>query len=343
MTGRDWLAPHRRALQLSLGALWLLDAALQYQPYMFTKAFPRDVLAPAGPGNPAFVERSVHWSAHLTAAHVVELNAVFASVQLLIALGLFTRATVRIALVGSVMWGLGVWWMGEGFGGLLSGPQSPVMGAPGAAFLYAVIAILVWPPTDDRARRREGSAAVATSGRIPATVARLGWLALWGFFAFESLQAANRSPSALHDMVTGMQDGEPGWMQAVTRFGARALDQHGTEASIVLAILFAAIALSVFGGDRVTRTGLVAAVVVAGALWVFAQAFGEIATGEATDPNTGPLLVLLAAAYWPWRARQRSHGPGPGGEAPEAVITPPEAEPAAPSVEGIEEAPVPVG
>ena len=28
-------------------------------------------------------------------------------------------------------------------------------------------------------------------------------------------------------------------------------------------------------------------------------------TGQATDPNTGPLLILLAAAYWPLRRARR--------------------------------------
>ena len=31
----------RRALQLALGAIWLLDAMLQFQPAMFGKGFPQ--------------------------------------------------------------------------------------------------------------------------------------------------------------------------------------------------------------------------------------------------------------------------------------------------------------
>jgi hypothetical protein len=33
------IAARRRALQVTLGLIWLLDAALQFQPYMFTTAF----------------------------------------------------------------------------------------------------------------------------------------------------------------------------------------------------------------------------------------------------------------------------------------------------------------
>ena len=38
---------------------------------------------------------------------------------------------------------------------------------------------------------------------------------------------------------------------------------------------------------------------VAAFIWVFGEAFGQILTGGATDPNSAPLLALLALAYWP--------------------------------------------
>ena len=40
---------------------------------------------------------------------------------------------------------------------------------------------------------------------------------------------------------------------------------------------------------------------VAAFIWVFAQALGGILAGGATDVNSGPLLALLALAYWPPR------------------------------------------
>jgi hypothetical protein len=305
MNRRGALDPYRRSLQLVLGLIWLLDAALQYQPYMFTKAFPQQVLAPVGPGNPSWIAEPVHWATRLTSAHEVIANAVFATIQLLIALGLLTRATVRVALVGSAVWALGVWWLGEGLGGVLIAPQSPIMGAPGAALIYVLISVLIWPRKDNRPSTA-ATGSVATAGALSGTVARLAWAALWGSFAFESLQAANRAPSALHDLVAGMAAGEPGWLQAIDRRFADGLAHHGTEVSIALAIIFAVIALTVFASNRVLRSGLVLAVIVAGLVWLVGQNLGEIATGEATDPNTGPLLILLAAAYWPLTGRRRT-------------------------------------
>ena len=40
------------------------------------------------------------------------------------------------------------------------------------------------------------------------------------------------------------------------------------------------------------------AVVLAAAVWL-AQGMGELFTGMATDPESGPLLALLALAFWP--------------------------------------------
>jgi hypothetical protein len=45
---------------------------------------------------------------------------------------------------------------------------------------------------------------------------------------------------------------------------------------------------------------------VAAVIWVFGEAFGGIMAGGATDPNSGPLLVLLALTYWPTRAPGRA-------------------------------------
>src|ERR1700758_3838800 len=76
----------RRALQLALAGLWLLDGVLQYQPAMFTPAFPR-MLAAGAAGNPSVIARPILWDAALVGHHLVLLNTLFAAVQLLLGLG----------------------------------------------------------------------------------------------------------------------------------------------------------------------------------------------------------------------------------------------------------------
>ena len=298
-----WAAPDtRRRLQLALGALWLLDAILQYQPVMFTRAFGQ-MLAAAAPGNPALVSQPIIWNAHLAGQHPVLLNAVFATIQLLLALGIAWRPTVRVALGASVAWALGVWWFGEGLGGVLTGTASPVSGAPGPAVLYAVLAVLLWP-------RDPGSAVPAGDPAVPFVAARaVGtrparalWLILWTSLAYFALLPANRAPQALHAMLSGMTGGEPAWLAAISQHGAALLAHQGLAASVVLAALLILIAIGVYLPTPAARAALALAAVVAAAIWVAGQDLGGILTGSGTDPGSGPLLILLVLAYWPARA-----------------------------------------
>ena len=91
----------RRALQLGLAGLWLLDGVLQYQPFMYTKAFSQLLAGPAD-GNPAVIARPITWQAGLVAHHLVLLNTIFATIQVLLGLGIAIRPTVRLALAASV-------------------------------------------------------------------------------------------------------------------------------------------------------------------------------------------------------------------------------------------------
>jgi len=38
--------------------------------------------------------------------------------------------------------------------------------------------------------------------------------------------------------------------------------------------------------------------VLAVGIWVVGENFGQVFSGSATDPNSGPLLALLAVAFW---------------------------------------------
>jgi hypothetical protein len=291
----DQAVPGRRGLQLCLGMIWLLDAALQCQPFMFRPTFVTTVIDPAA-GNPGFVTRSVHWASQLMLHHVAACNAGFATVQLLIAAGLFVRRTVRPALALSMVWALSVWWFGESLGGILVG-SSPLAGVPGAVLLYALIAILVWPSSPRPAGQLTSAAIAGPAGTTGAIVA---WLALWGGFAHYLLLPANRAPDAIAAVIS-RTDGQPGWLSAIMNGLSRATDHRGVEISAALAILCVCIALAMFARPLI-RPALVLAVAV-GALFSIAQGLGGIFTGQGTDPSTGPLLILLAACYLPRSTR----------------------------------------
>jgi hypothetical protein len=291
----------RRALQLGLAAVWLLDGVLQYQSFMYTKAFGQ-MLAGTAQGNPSVIARPITWDATLVEHHLVLLNTIFATIQLLLGLGIAFRPTVRIALAASIAWAIAVWWFGEGLGGILDGGASPLNGAPGAVIIYALIAVLLWPAD------RDASARFVAARAVGPHVARALWLVLWLSLAYFALTPANRAPQAVNGMIAGMDSGEPGWLSAIERGGASLVASQGLAASVVLAVALAVIAVGVYLPRPLARATLALAIVVALVIWVVAEAFGGILAGGGTDPNSGPLLVLLALAYWPLRAASAGTG-----------------------------------
>jgi hypothetical protein len=285
----------RRLLQLALAGIWLLDGVLQYQAFMFTKAFGQ-MLAATAPGNPGVIASPITWNATLVEHHPVLLNAIFATMQLLLGIGIAWRPTVRAALAASIAWSLAVWWFGEGLGGVLSGSASPVNGAPGAVILYALLAVLLWP-----ADPREPSPFTAARA-VGAPVARALWLVLWLSLAYFALLPGNRTPQALNGMLAGMESGEPGWLATIDKNAAALVAHQGLAASAVLAAALVIIAVGVYLPRPAAQPTLVLAIVVAAVIWVIGEDFGGILAGGATDPNSGPLLILLALTYWPVRA-----------------------------------------
>jgi hypothetical protein len=96
-----------------------------------------------------------------------------------------------------------------------------------------------------------------------------------------------------------MATGEPGWLAALDRHAATLVAGHGGAVTAGLAIALGGIALGIFLPPRGARAAVLLAAVLAAAIWVIGENFGGMSAGAATDPNSGPLLVLLAAAYWP--------------------------------------------
>lgn len=288
LTPREWL-------QYALGLIWLLDAALQFQPFMFTRGFVTQVIGPAAAGNPAALREAMSWAATLLTQYIAVFNAIFAGTQLLIAIGIFLPRTRRAALAGSIAYSLSVWFFGEGLGGVLSG-ASPFEGAPGAVMLYALIALLIWPTRDAGSGAPTSPAVLGKLGERGALVA---WAMLWGSLSYYFLLPANRAPHALAALLSASASGEPGWLRATDSWMAHAVGGRGTVASLALAALSLAVALGA-SSKKLRKITLLVSSALALLIWL-GEAFGGIFTGTGTDPNTGLLLVLMAASYWPYK------------------------------------------
>ena len=293
----------RRGIQVALGAAWLADGALQLQPIMFTRGFVTQILMPATMGSPAGVSGPALAFSRLVLHDPAGWDAAFAATQLLLGAGLLWRRSVRAALAASIGWALAVWWFGESLGGVLSGSASPITGAPGAVILYALLAVAAWPR---RGPGRPGES-VAAGSPLRRGGAGVAWLLLWASAAYFLRQPANRTPLALHNALAGLAAGEPGWLAGVDRAVAGAVGSHGAAVTIALAAACLAIGAGVLWRGT-ARPALILSVAVALAIWVLGENFGGLLTGQATDPNSGPLLILLAAAYWPARRGRAAAG-----------------------------------
>jgi len=286
-----------RSIQIGLGIIWLIDGLLQLQPKMFGADFANGVILPMTQGQPGIVSSAMTHLAHLVSVQPALADSVFAGIQIMIGIGLLIHQTVKPALVLSFAWALGVWALGEGFGMLFTGAASPLTGAPGAALLYVAIGVLVWPRTAGPAV----SGPAAAEGPLGAWGGKAIWAVVWSGMGLLWLLPANRAGGSISGAISNSVTGEPGWLAHVQLSVAHALGTGGGSVAVVCGVLSFVIGLGPLL-TRHTTVFLVAGAALALDYWVFGEAFGGVFTGLATDPNTGPLLVLLALTVYPNRA-----------------------------------------
>lgn len=278
----------RRTVRVVLGTFWLVAAGYQALPHCFTASWWRTDAAQSAMGEPAVIRHSILWAVAVVAAHPVVWNALFVVIQAGLGLALVTGRAEKAAIVASVPWALGVWWVGEGFGSLPTGFALFGAGAPGPVVLYPIIGMLAWPQT----RPARGG----PEGHIAAKAGKALWLALWCGLA--PLLVPWRFPSG---QVIGANIEEssagPSWMSALTGHAERFASAHGPVLAWSFAALSVMVGISVCS-RRWRSLGLMAGIGVLTVFWIVFQGAGGLITGDATDVGTTPLVVLLALALW---------------------------------------------
>ena len=264
------------AIQVTLGLLWLLDGLLQLQPAMFTQRFAREVILPAANRQPSFIAWPIHQAVHVTLWAPGPINAVAALLQIGIGIGLMLRASVRLAIVVSILWSLNVWIVGEGSGGLVTGTGMLLTGAPGAVLLYAVLAAAVWPGRDR-----------------PAPWLARAWVSLWVGAAILQLLPEQASNRAIRASISANADQAPGWLRSLDHLCLSALPPGGQSIVIAAVALELVIGLSALAARPYRTCGIGLGILFALMAWIVGESLGTYWTGLATDPNSGPLIVLM--------------------------------------------------
>ena len=311
-------------MRIVLGALWLIDAVLQAQPALFRPDCWRDDLAQSAMGQPAGLNQSIVWAAGLIAHHAGVYNGLFVAIEAAIGLALVLGRFERTAIALSIPWAVGIWWVGEGFGGLPSGFALLAGGAPGAVLLYVLLGLIAWPPSGRAGPVGEaaggdgdmwpagaaGGAGVAerpVGGRVrdagvaerPAVAA---WVVLWAGQALLHLPWVFPPAQVLTANVEEHAVGQPaladapGDMErkrtACPRPAGDGRPRRGRGADW---------RRRARAGPATRRPALAAGIVVSVIYWAAVQDFGGILGGGATDPGAAPLVIVLALSLWPRR------------------------------------------
>jgi hypothetical protein len=283
-----------RGVQIALGVIWLLDGLFQFKSFMFTHGIVSEVFAPAAEKQWSIVAGPMKTFDNFYGRDLTLWNSLSGEIQVVIGLALIcSRRLVRPALVVSFAWSLVVWWFGEGFGGLTSNTMpSPLMGAPGAVILYALIGLLVYPTG------REEGHSPADLGPLGDRGGLVAWSALWALSAGLWLANVNRAKEATHEMIKGMAAASPHWLAKFQNSIGNHTHGHGMTIAVVLAIISVAVAVGVWTPLR--WPALAVGIVVSLAYWVLGQDLGGPFWSEgATDVNAGPLFILLAVSLFP--------------------------------------------
>ena len=291
LRGYFWSDATRR-VQTVLGLIWLLDGGLQFQSFMYSRGF-LSSLAAGAQGEPGWLHDSILWGVRRANGDLTLWNTLFALAQVLIGLGLLYRPLAKPALVASFAWALVVWWFGEAFGGLFANAAQPLTGAPGGVLLYALVGLLAWP-------------GVRPGGLLGIRGARTMWATLWLITAWLWLLAVNSGANATRSALTSVPSGIHGLDSLRSSLASDAAG-HGLPIALGLAALSALIGIAV-AADWHARWFLAIAIALNLVYWVIPQGLGGLFAGGATDPNAGPLFVLLAFAVLPLCARPVSEG-----------------------------------
>jgi hypothetical protein len=304
---RQPLVRSQRILQIVLGLFWILDAALQFQPFMFSKSFVSTFILANAPGQPAVIHWVITNVGHFLVPHFAVWNSLFALTQLAIGVGLLFGRTVRPALALSFPYVLGVWLFGEGLGMLFTGSATALTGAPGSVLLYGLIGMMAWPRAaasgadaprvpGDRVGIASSAAAQGIGGSLTALAV---WTGYWALAAVLFVFPDNRTQSSISSAIAGMAPGNPHWYSHFLLKTGNHFGSVGTQTAWVLAVVALVIGL----GPLVARSPgvfLAAGGILSALLWITGQGLlGGIFTGRGTDPNTAPLVILLALALVP--------------------------------------------
>jgi len=263
-----------------LGAFWILDGILQFQPASFTHTFVTTVLFPNLQGQPAIISSLLNIGITNFSDHILVANLFAGVVQLSVGsvLLLARKGSIkRAALYISVVWSAGIWVVGEGLGNVFTGAATFYTGAPGSVLLYLILAVFLLYPRKLKL------------WKLPIAAG-----ALFLFGALLQVLPTFWSSSGIQSVfqTTASDPIAPIASPSMSLVAAASSAPVLTNLTLV-ALLVAIGGLLIFKPGRTVALGAALFLLL---VWWLCQDLGQIQTfpgGTATDPNSAPILILF--------------------------------------------------
>ena len=306
----------RRGLQISLGVVWLADGALQLQPFMFGRGFVNQILMPAYMGSPGWGHRpgdGLHPARPARPGRLERRVRRHPAADRRCAVVAADRHGRRWPRASRGRWPCGGSARGWAACSAARPARSPARPGRSSCTRY-------WPcwPGPRRLADRPPGPSPRAARWAAAEPGPRGWHC-GAVPATSSCRRRTGRPVPCTTRSRAWRPGNRAGSPAMDRAVASTAGGHGTVISIAFAVIFVAVGLGVFWAAT-TRAALVLSVITALAIWVFGENFGAILSGHGTDPNSGLLLVLLAAAFWPLRRQPAPAVSGDHGQVPATSV-----------------------
>jgi hypothetical protein len=280
-----------------IGAFWLLDGLLQLQPYMFSRVFWVSAIESSISELP---KPMYSYLLTLLTEYIIPYslyyNLIFSLLEFLIGTLLLIprRAALIVGNLLSITWGMLVWIIGEGMGGITSltivrlnlrYPDTIMTGFPGPAIIYVLISAFLLLSLKRKSYMEEAS--------------RLGAIVIFAIGGFMQLLPEFWDPRVQFSIFTEsvISGSAPStFAPIIVKFASYfALNPVLANLIEILASVSVATSLVLRAQARIT---IPVAAVWLGFVWVFCMGMGGLLNGTATDVGSPPVLFLLVIMYY---------------------------------------------
>jgi len=300
---------NKRSIHIFLAIFWLIDGLMQLKSIMFTANFANKVIAPNAMSQPLIISEPIHLAVRLFLLNPELFNILIVLTQLSIAVLIFWKRSTNIGLWLSIFWGLIVWFIGEGLGGIFSGQASFLIGSPGAAIIYVILAIVSLEKTNNNEQKNLA---------IPFWLTYV-WVVMWLGAALFQLIPGQNDISSMVAMLNNSAYSSPKWLAIIDMHVSHILTSIGGKSVVhssamymsslnglakshqdggywlilIIGLIELFVGIGIFFNSNIRKVAIYIGIVFSLLIWIIVQSAGGYDYSLATDLNTAPLVIFM--------------------------------------------------